>query len=85
MARVLTLVFITFLHDCFPTFLHYCLPGELIEGLKLNGLDHYTHLLTGYIGSASFLVKVKSVVEHLKSVNPNLIYGKIDFPSVKVC
>lgn len=48
--------------------------GELIDGLKLNSIDRYTHLLTGYIGSASFLEKVKSVVEHLKSVNPNLIY-----------
>lgn len=48
--------------------------GDLIDGLKSNGLDHYTHLLTGYIGSTSFLHKVKSVVEHLKAVNPNLIY-----------
>ncbi|XP_068208018.1 pyridoxal kinase [Palaemon carinicauda] len=48
--------------------------GELVEGLKLNNLDRYTHLLTGYIGSTSFLRKVKSVVEHLKSVNPGLIY-----------
>ncbi|KAK7063279.1 hypothetical protein SK128_022569 [Halocaridina rubra] len=48
--------------------------GDLIEGLKLNGIDKYTHLLTGYIGSSSFLEKVKSVVEHLKAVNPKLIY-----------
>nr|XP_027210608.1 pyridoxal kinase-like isoform X3 [Penaeus vannamei] len=48
--------------------------GDLIEGLKSNGIDFYSHLLTGYIGSKSFLEKVKSVVEHLKTVNPNLIY-----------
>ncbi|KAK8738975.1 hypothetical protein OTU49_003768 [Cherax quadricarinatus] len=48
--------------------------GDLIDGLKSNGIDYYSHLLTGYIGSASFLQKVKSVVEHLKTVNPNLIY-----------
>ncbi|XP_045124050.1 pyridoxal kinase-like [Portunus trituberculatus] len=48
--------------------------GDLIEGLQTNGIDYYTHLLTGYIGSSSFLQKVKSVVEHLKTVNPNLIY-----------
>ncbi|XP_042234117.1 pyridoxal kinase-like isoform X2 [Homarus americanus] len=47
---------------------------DLVDGLKTNGIDHYSHLLTGYIGSRSFLRKVKSVVEHLKTVNPNLIY-----------
>lgn len=48
--------------------------GDLIEGLKVNGIDRYSHLLTGYIGSTSFLQKVKSVIEHLKTVNPQLIY-----------
>ncbi|XP_047485183.1 pyridoxal kinase-like isoform X2 [Penaeus chinensis] len=48
--------------------------GDLIDGLKDNSIDFYSHLLTGYIGSKSFLEKVKSVVEHLKTVNPNLIY-----------
>lgn len=48
--------------------------GGLIEGLKNNSIDYYSHLLTGYIGSVSFLKKVKSVVEHLKTVNPNLVY-----------
>ncbi|XP_069169787.1 pyridoxal kinase [Procambarus clarkii] len=48
--------------------------GDLIDGLKSNGIDYYSHLLTGYIGSISFLQKVKSVVEHLKTINPNLIY-----------
>ncbi|KAG0728542.1 Pyridoxal kinase [Chionoecetes opilio] len=48
--------------------------GDLLEGLVSNGLDCYTHLLTGYIGSPSFLHKVKSVVQHLKTINPNLIY-----------
>lgn len=41
----------------------------------MNEIDHYSHLLTGYIGSKSFLEKVKSVVEHLKTVNPQLTYG----------
>ncbi|XP_076041167.1 pyridoxal kinase [Oratosquilla oratoria] len=47
---------------------------DLISGLKLNGLDRYTHLLTGYIGSDSFLEVVQEVVKHLKEVNPKLIY-----------
>merc|ERR1712212_1211147 len=33
--------------------------GQLFDGLVLNGLHKkYTHLLTGYIGSTSFLEKV---------------------------
>ncbi|CAL4068468.1 unnamed protein product [Meganyctiphanes norvegica] len=46
----------------------------LIDGLKLNGIDKYSHLLTGYIGSKSFLETVRDVVRHLKQINPNLIY-----------
>ncbi|KAK4324007.1 hypothetical protein Pmani_005339 [Petrolisthes manimaculis] len=48
--------------------------GDLVEGLRVNGLDRHSHLLTGYIGSRSFLEKVRSVVQHLKSVNPGLVY-----------
>lgn len=54
------------------------LDGEqlwaLIEGLQANDLLHYTHLLTGYIGSVSFLETILRVVEKLRTVNPNLIY-----------
>jgi pyridoxine kinase len=48
---------------------------DLAGGLQQNGLDFYSHLLTGYIGAESFLRRVCSLVKHLKSVNPNLIYG----------
>lgn len=37
-------------------------------------MDNYTHLLTGYIGTASFLKRVALLVTTLKSKNPNLIY-----------
>lgn len=37
-------------------------------------MDNYTHLLTGYIGTASFLKRVALLVKTLKSKNPNLIY-----------
>jgi pyridoxine kinase len=48
---------------------------ELIEGLDDNGLlSDYTHLLTGYIGSVSFLRAVISVVKKLRDRNPNIIY-----------
>lgn len=49
--------------------------GELVEGLSENEVDNYTHLLTGYVGNYSFLCRIAALVKHLKSVNPNLIYG----------
>ncbi|XP_044505394.1 pyridoxal kinase isoform X2 [Mangifera indica] len=65
-------------HTGYPTFKGQVLNGqqlwELLEGLEANDLLYYTHLLTGYIGSVSFLNTVLKVVEKLRSVNPNLIY-----------
>uniref|UniRef100_K3Z740 pyridoxal kinase n=2 Tax=Setaria italica TaxID=4555 RepID=K3Z740_SETIT len=62
----------------YPTFRGQVLDGkqlwDLIEGLEENQLLHYTHLLTGYIGSVSFLDTVLQVVDKLRSVNPDLVY-----------
>ncbi|XP_015124262.1 pyridoxal kinase isoform X2 [Diachasma alloeum] len=48
--------------------------GQLMEGLAGNDLDHYSHLLTGYVASSSFLKKISQLVPILKEKNPNLIY-----------
>lgn len=65
-------------HTGYSTVKGQVLDGEqlwaLIEGLEANDLLHYTHLVTGYIGSVSFLETVLRVVEKLRAVNPNLIY-----------
>ncbi|XP_010916349.1 pyridoxal kinase [Elaeis guineensis] len=65
-------------HTGYPTFRGQVLNGQqlwdLIEGLGANELLYYTHLLTGYIGSVSFLDTVLQVVERLRSINPGLIY-----------
>ncbi|XP_047153412.1 pyridoxal kinase-like isoform X1 [Vigna umbellata] len=65
-------------HTGYPTFKGQVLNGqqlwELIEGLEGNELLFYTHLLTGYIGSESFLNTVLQVVNKLRSINPELIY-----------
>lgn len=65
-------------HTGYPTFKGQVLNGkqlwELIEGLEANNLLYYTHLLTGYIGSVSFLDTVLEVVNKLRSVNPALTY-----------
>ncbi|XP_030944187.1 pyridoxal kinase isoform X1 [Quercus lobata] len=78
----------------YPSFKGQVLNGqqlwELIEGLEANNLLYYTHLLTGYIGSVSFLNTILEVVNKLRSVNPKLIYvcdpvlgdeGKLYVPS----
>ncbi|CAO2817274.1 unnamed protein product [Amaranthus hypochondriacus] len=65
-------------HTGYPTFKGQVLNGkelwDLIEGLEANNLLFYTHLLTGYIGSVSFLNTVLEVVTKLRSVNPGLLY-----------
>ncbi|KAL8263312.1 hypothetical protein R6Q59_024661 [Mikania micrantha] len=65
-------------HTGYPTFKGQVLNGkqlwELIEGLEANNLLYYTHLLTGYIGSVSFLDTVLEVVNKLRSINPALTY-----------
>ncbi|XP_043696080.1 pyridoxal kinase [Telopea speciosissima] len=65
-------------HTGYPTFKGQVLNGQelwdLIEGLEANDLLFYTHLLTGYIGSVSFLETVLQVVNKLRSVNPKLMY-----------
>lgn len=65
-------------HTGYPTFKGQVLNGQqlgdLIAGLEENSLLYYTHLLTGYIGSVSFLNAVLEVVHKLRSVNPKLTY-----------
>ncbi|CAL8073791.1 unnamed protein product [Calicophoron daubneyi] len=47
---------------------------ELYNGLKANNLHRYTHVLTGYVGCASFLEAVADIVKDLKEANPDLKY-----------
>ncbi|KAI9144439.1 Ribokinase-like protein [Paraphysoderma sedebokerense] len=47
---------------------------NILDGLELNGLNNYTHLLTGYLGSVSTLEAVEEVVKRLRKKNPKLIY-----------
>lgn len=46
----------------------------LYEGLKENNIHNFTHLLTGYIGSKSFLEKVGDIIKDMKKTNPDLTY-----------
>jgi pyridoxine kinase len=48
---------------------------SIVEGLESNGLlEGYTHVLTGYIGSASMLRTVARLVRKLRALNPALVY-----------
>ncbi|KAL6484399.1 hypothetical protein MHYP_G00064440 [Metynnis hypsauchen] len=46
----------------------------LYEGIKLNKLNHYDYMLTGYTRDVSFLEMVVDIVEELKGANPSLVY-----------
>ncbi|KAK0424710.1 hypothetical protein QR680_008801 [Steinernema hermaphroditum] len=48
--------------------------AELYEGLKLNHIDHYSHVLTGYCGNPTFLRKIIDIVTDLKMKNPDLLF-----------
>jgi pyridoxine kinase len=54
--------------------------GDLFDGLRLNDLtNNYTHLLTGYVGNESFLIKLSQIITELKDKNSNLTYCKFNF------
>lgn len=44
---------------------------ELYEGLTLNNINNYTHVLTGYCGNVTFLQKIADVVKDLKQKDSN--------------
>ena len=50
-----------------------------MEGLKVNSLDNFTHVLTGYVGDTSFLEQVHETIKHLKQKNPDTVYGDWSF------
>ena len=43
---------------------------ELMDGLQMNKINSFSHIINGYIGSKSFLLKLGEVVKALKAVNP---------------
>ena len=56
--------------------LHGDMLLKLASGLEENGLlsDETGHILTGYIGSESFLRAVVTVVQKIKAINPQVRY-----------
>lgn len=46
----------------------------LYEGIKLNNVNHYDYVLTGYTRDTSFLEMVVDIIAELKQANPSLVY-----------
>ncbi|XP_076015191.1 pyridoxal kinase-like [Genypterus blacodes] len=46
----------------------------LYEGIKLNEVNRYDFILTGYSRDMSFLETVVDIIQELKAANPNLTY-----------
>ncbi|XP_020829542.1 pyridoxal kinase [Phascolarctos cinereus] len=47
---------------------------ELYEGLKLNNVNKYDYVLTGYTRDKSFLAMVVDIIQELKQQNSSLVY-----------
>lgn len=65
-------------HTGYPLFKGTVTTGEqlidIANGLKINNLLDYDYLLTGYIGSESFLDSVLDLLNMIESFNPNVRY-----------
>lgn len=48
--------------------------AELCEGLKLNQIDNFNFIITGYMGSKSFIEKVAEAILQMKKEHPDTEY-----------
>uniref|UniRef100_A0A915PRD8 pyridoxal kinase n=1 Tax=Setaria digitata TaxID=48799 RepID=A0A915PRD8_9BILA len=48
--------------------------SNIYEGLKLNQINSYSHVLTGYCSNISFLKEVVNIVKDLKQKNPDILF-----------
>ncbi|KAM4561693.1 pyridoxal kinase-like [Fundulus diaphanus] len=48
--------------------------NELYEGIKLNKVNRYDYILTGYCKDKSFLEVEVSIIQELKKATPSLVY-----------
>ncbi|KAI8320041.1 Ribokinase-like protein [Martensiomyces pterosporus] len=47
---------------------------DLFDGIKENGLDTYTHLLTGYMGNSENIRAVEAIAKELLAKRPELVF-----------
>uniref|UniRef100_A0A915AI39 Pyridoxal kinase n=1 Tax=Parascaris univalens TaxID=6257 RepID=A0A915AI39_PARUN len=48
--------------------------SDLYEGLKLNDINNYAYILTGYCGNPSFLMKIADIVRDIKKKCPDVVF-----------
>lgn len=48
--------------------------NDLYEGLKLNNINNYTHILTGYCGNVDFLRQIGDIVKDLKAKDSGVTF-----------
>lgn len=67
-------------HTGYPTFGGSVLKGtelsKLTDGLKTNDMLKQSHLLTGYIGSLSFLKEIVNLRNEMKACNMEVVHGE---------
>uniref|UniRef100_A0A1A8HWM5 Pyridoxal kinase n=1 Tax=Nothobranchius kuhntae TaxID=321403 RepID=A0A1A8HWM5_NOTKU len=65
-------------HTGYPHWKGQVLTAEelnvLYEGIKLNNVNQYDYILTGYSRDTSFLETVVDIIKELKKANPSLVY-----------
>lgn len=47
---------------------------DIYQGLKINKINSYSHLLTGYVGSESVLRRIADILNDLRQEDNNLLY-----------
>lgn len=65
-------------HTAYKAFRGQVLSGDdlaaVTGGLAANSLLYYSHVLTGYVSSASFLRGIVAAVTSIRAVNPGAVY-----------
>ncbi len=66
-------------HTAYKVFKGQRLDGEaldaIVDGLRQNGLlATYSHVLTGYVSSVTFLTAIASAVKDIRAANPGAVY-----------
>jgi hypothetical protein len=66
-------------HTGYPKFTGTAMDGsqlsDIVDGLETNGLLQYSHMLTGYVGKATFLTQVIEVLRRVRLASPDVAYG----------
>lgn len=67
--------------DCTGTVMNGTELADVVEGLQVSGLlSQHSHLLTGFIGSESFLGGIVDLLKKMRSKGPRVRHGMYTLP-----